>query len=128
MSFVNFRAIRLWGLAFAGCGLLLGLASLSRTQPPAGEKEPPKTSYDQISPALVGLESFQGSEAQREQHRHTRGTLPPASRSHTLIVSLELPVRRRCLVESWIDFSCCSPRRFSPCPAIAKIRRIPVLI
>jgi cytochrome c peroxidase len=58
MSLMNIRAAHPWALALVGCGLLLTLAGLSKTQPPGGENAPPKTSYDQISPALVGLETF----------------------------------------------------------------------
>ena len=63
LSTTNRRAY-LWLLPLAGCGLLLLLVSRSSTQPPDAEKGKPggergQTSYDQISKALLGEESFQ---------------------------------------------------------------------
>jgi cytochrome c peroxidase len=58
---VHFRRLRPWLLAAAGCGLLLYLVSPSATQTGGGKekkRDVGKTTYDQISPVILGQETF----------------------------------------------------------------------
>jgi cytochrome c peroxidase len=58
----TFSNLRPWLLAIGGCCLLFYLATPSSTQQPPGAGQPKpdvgKTSYDQISPVLIGQETF----------------------------------------------------------------------
>ena len=88
MRFTVPRYLRPVLLGLTGCAVLLYLASTGSTQP--GDKPAVgKTSYDQVSPALTGQESFAGDDGQGQGRQGGRSW----------------PARRRC----WKSATTCRP-------------------